>query len=217
MRDRTPWSAFSALQTQAPHLPTPPIGRLLIYGAQSARWVHGVRREESDQQYGHPSHASCITLGLTILRARKENISAFQWLPLADVGDSNSMRRSREWSGMLQRIQFSNTSWATGIRPADIEGKVGESFFCRHRLGYTELSSSRSISSSSRWKASSPISLLERSCRAAVTASIRRPIGPSEADCDITTSGRASDACSSTRMACARGDTFPSRAAIAAI
>jgi len=39
-----------------------------------------------------PTHASCITLGLTILRARKENIAAFQWLPLADVGVSNSLR-----------------------------------------------------------------------------------------------------------------------------
>ena len=26
-------------------------------------------------------------IGLTILRARKENIAAFQWLPSADVGD----------------------------------------------------------------------------------------------------------------------------------
>ena len=35
------------------------------------------RKFGSDQRYGHPSIASCITLGLTILRARKENIAVF--------------------------------------------------------------------------------------------------------------------------------------------
>src|SRR5262245_47449037 len=85
------------------------------------------RKFGSDQQYGHPSHASCITLGLTILRARKENIAAFQWLPLADRGDSNSLAgatsRPPVWEGSAAAgIQYQN------LHESSFRGKIENSF-----------------------------------------------------------------------------------------